>query len=106
MARLCGSGCPNCDMLEDILDSLFYIAKADGLLHRRESTFLHRVFEIFHIEETHYQIILARYLDLGEAYPYLVLGIERGKSLEDVRKHCRKLVASKHPDKCDCTRPT
>src|SRR5947208_12961479 len=31
MARLCGSGRSNCVMLEDILDGLFHIAKADGL---------------------------------------------------------------------------
>ena len=99
MARLCGSGHPNCAMLEDILDGLFHIAKADGMLHQRESTFLHRVSEIFRIEENHYQTILARHLDLGEADPYRVLGIERGKSFEDVRKHYRKLVAHNHPDK-------
>ena len=31
MAGLCGSGKANCAMLEDILDGLFHIAKADGL---------------------------------------------------------------------------
>lgn len=99
MARLCGSGHANCGMLEDILDGLFHIAKSDGMLHQRESTFLHRVSEIFRIEESHYQTILARHLDLGEADPYRVLGIERGRSFEDVRKHYRKLVANNHPDK-------
>jgi DnaJ like chaperone protein len=99
MAGLCGSGAPNCAMLEDILDGLFHIAKADGLLHEREGTFLRRVAEIFEIGEAHYQSILARHLDLGDADPYTVLGIERGKSFEDVRRHYRKLVANNHPDK-------
>lgn len=99
MARLCGSGKPNCAILEDILDGLFHIAKADGLLHERESLYLGRVAEIFHIGEEHYRSILARHLDLGEADPYVVLGIERGKPFDEVRKHYRKLVASNHPDK-------
>lgn len=99
MARLCGSGHPNCAMLEDILDGLFHIAKADGMLHQREGTFLHRVSEIFRIEDVHYQTILARHLDLGETDPYRVLGIERGKSFEEVRKHYRKLVSHNHPDR-------
>ncbi|WP_378949907.1 TerB family tellurite resistance protein [Mesorhizobium sp. ANAO-SY3R2] len=99
MARLCGTGHSNCPMLEDILDGLFHIAKADGLLHQREGTFLHRVSEIFRIEDAHYQTMLARHVDLGETDPYRVLGIERGKSFEDVRKHYRKLVAHNHPDR-------
>lgn len=99
MARLCGSGHANCAMLEDILDGLFHIAKADGLLHQREGTFLHRVSEIFRIDESHYQTMLARHVDLGETDPYRVLGIERGRSFEDVRKHYRKLVAHNHPDR-------
>ena len=78
MARLCGSGRSNCAMLEEILDGLFHIAKADGVLHEREGDFLRRIAEIFKIDEAHYQSILARHVDLGAADPYVVLGIERG----------------------------
>lgn len=99
MARLCGSGQPNCRMLEDILDGLFHIAKADGVLHEREGRFLHRISEIFGIDDTHYQSILARHVDLGDADPYAVLGIERGASFEAVKKQYRKLVAENHPDR-------
>ncbi len=35
LAGLCGSGKPNCKMLEDVLDGLFHIAKADGALARQ-----------------------------------------------------------------------
>src|SRR5690606_11633871 len=58
MAGLCGSGRANCAMLEDILDGLFHIAKADGVLHEHEGQFLHRIAEIFRIEESHYESIL------------------------------------------------
>ncbi len=99
IARLCGTGKAICDVLEDILDGLFHIAKADGLLHEREGRFLHRIGEIFQIGEDHYQSILARHVNLGATDPYVVLGIERGKPFEDVKKHYRKLVAANHPDK-------
>ncbi|MGE0503027.1 MAG: TerB family tellurite resistance protein [Rhizobiaceae bacterium] len=99
MARLCGSGRPNCAMLTDILDGLFFIAKADGVLHEREGRFLHRISEIFQIEDTHYQTILARHVDLGATDPYRVLGIEPGKPLAEVKRHYRKLVAENHPDR-------
>lgn len=99
MAGLCGSGRTNCAMLEDILDGLFHIAKADGVLHEREGMFLHRVSEIFRIEENHYQSILARHANLGDADPYLILGVERGSPFAEIKKRYRKLVAANHPDK-------
>lgn len=99
MARLCGSGYPNCGMLTDILDGLFHIAKADGVVHEREGRFLHRIAQIFEIDESHYQAILARHVNLGVADPYAVLGIERGKPFEEVKKRYRKLVAENHPDR-------
>lgn len=99
MAGLCGSGHANCLILEDILDGLFHIAKADGLLHEREGSFLHRIAEIFRIEESHYQSILARHAHLGDADPWLILGIERGSPFDEVKKRYRKLVAANHPDK-------
>ena len=55
--------------------------------------------EIFRIDEAHYQRILARHLDLGDADPYVILGIERDAPFEEVRKHYRKLVANNHPDR-------
>jgi len=99
MAQLCGSGRPNCAMLEDILDGLFHIAKADGLLHEQEGFYLRRVAEIFQIREDHYRSILARHVDLGEADPYVVLGIERGRPFDEVRRRYRKLVSDNHPDR-------
>ncbi len=99
VAGLCGSGNKNCAMLEDILDGLFHIAKADGLLHERESRFLHRIAEIFEVSEDHYRSILARHVDLGEADPYVVLGVKRGTPFDDVKKSYRQLVLNNHPDR-------
>lgn len=99
MATLCGSGRPNCGMLTDILDGLFHIAKADGVLHEREGLFLRRIAEIFDIDEQHYESILARHVSLGVSDPYVVLGIGRDRPFEEVKRHYRKLVAENHPDR-------
>lgn len=99
MAGLCGSGRSNCGMLEDILDGLFHIAKADGLLHEREGRYLRRVAEIFEIDEAHYHAILSRHVSVGSADPYVVLGIERGSPPAEIRKRYRKLVSDNHPDR-------
>jgi DnaJ like chaperone protein len=99
MARLCGSGEPNCAVLEDILDGLFHIAKADGLLHDKELAFLERVAEIFEFDEVHFRRIAARHVADGKADPYLVLGLARGSSLAEIRRRYRELVSANHPDR-------
>ena len=81
MAELCGSGHANCAMLEDILDGLFHIAKADGVLHEREGDFLHRIAEIFRIEEEHYQ-----------QHPGAPRQSRRCRSLADPRHRARQAV--------------
>jgi DnaJ like chaperone protein len=99
LAGMCGSGHPNCAMLEDILDGLFHIAKADGMVHEREVAFLRRISEIFEISPDHFESILARHADIGEADPYKVLGVGRDASFEEIRKHYRLLVRENHPDR-------
>jgi DnaJ like chaperone protein len=99
LAAMCGSGHPNCAMLEDILDGLFHIAKADGMVHEREVAFLRRISEIFEISPDRFESILARHADMGEADPYKVLGVGRDASFEEIRRHYRLLVRENHPDR-------
>lgn len=99
MAGLCGSGDRNCAMLEDILDGLFHIAKADGFVHERELDFLRRVAEIFEIDEAHFETILSRHAVLGEKDPWRVLGVSRDVPFTEVRAQYRRMVAENHPDR-------
>ncbi len=99
LAGLCGSGRRDCQMLEDILDGLFHIAKADGLIHEKEVGFLRRIAEIFNISENHFRAILARHAVLEDSDPYAILGIERGASFENIKRRYRQLVAEHHPDR-------
>jgi DnaJ like chaperone protein len=99
LVGLCGSGEHNCAMLEDILDGLFHIAKADGYVHEREVTFLARVAEIFDIGEDHFHIILARHARGGADDPYMVLGVARGADFAEIRMQYRRLAAENHPDR-------
>ena len=85
-------------MLEDILDGLFHIAKADGALHDQELIFLGTVAEIFALDEDKFDRILARHVNRGQADPFLVLGISRDASFEEARKQYRALVRENHPD--------
>lgn len=99
LAGLCGSGHRNCAMLEDILDGLFHIARADGVVHEREVAFLGRIAEIFGIEEARFGQILARHAHAGPGDPYAVLGIPRGEPFDRIKARYRKLVSENHPDR-------
>ncbi len=86
-------------VLEDVIDSLFHIAKADGAVHERELAFLASVAEIFGFTQHDFARIKARHLMPAKDDPYVILGIEAFASDEEVRKHYRKLVRDHHPDK-------
>ncbi|MCF6368218.1 J domain-containing protein [Rhizobium halophilum] len=99
LAGLCGSGDENCPMLENVVDGLFHIAKADGLMHEKELAFLARIAEIFKIDEEHFRRILARHVHMEGRDPYLVLGVSPEDDFSKIRKTYRRLVSEHHPDR-------
>lgn len=99
LSGLCGSGVENCEMLESVVDGLFHIAKADGLIHERELAFLGRIAEIFRISEDRFETIMARHVHMEGRDPYRVLGVSPSDEFTDIRKRYRLLVAEHHPDR-------
>lgn len=85
-------------VLEDLLDSLFMIAKADGEMHPAELEFLSRVASIFGFSDADFTRIRAGHLGADKADPYTVLGIGADASDEDVKKAYRLLIKQHHPD--------
>lgn len=85
-------------MLEDVLDGLFEIAKADGRLHPAELQFLERVADIFGFAPHEFRRIRASHLGPDQADPYTVLGVDHGASEEEIKRTYRLLVRENHPD--------
>ena len=84
-------------VLEDILDGLFEIAKADGILHPGELAFLERVAEIFGFAPNEFRRIRASHFpDLED--PYLILGVAHDASEDEIWHTYRLLVRENHPD--------
>lgn len=86
-------------VLELILDGLFHIALADGVLHPGELAFLERVAEIFGVGERSFRAMRARYDPDASPDPYDVLKVEPDASDEEVRDRWRALVRMNHPDR-------
>jgi DnaJ like chaperone protein len=99
LADMCTGDAACRTSLEDVLDGLFHIAKADGGIHEHELEFLGIIAGIFGFSETAFERILSRHAVTGEPDPYLVLGISRGTGFEEAQKIWRGLVKENHPDR-------
>jgi DnaJ like chaperone protein len=85
-------------LLEDVLDGLFHIAKADGALHEKEERYLWGVAACFGFDDDAFRRIAARHVALSDD-PYLVLGLEAAVSDAELKGRHRALVMESHPDR-------
>jgi len=88
----------NRKLLEDVLDGLFHIAKADGEVHRQEEQFLGEVAKLFGFTVSEFNSIKARHLVAAKRNPYYVLGVKPAISDEDLKSHYRMLLADSHSE--------
>ncbi|RAI00801.1 molecular chaperone DjlA [Acuticoccus sediminis] len=86
------------EVQEDILDILFTIAAADGVIHENELDFLDRVAEIFDLDAVKWSRIKARHMQ-PDSDPFVVLGLQRGATRTEITKRYRELVREHHPDR-------
>jgi DnaJ like chaperone protein len=99
LSGLCSMGGENCPMLENVLDGLFHIAKADGAVHENEMVFLAEIAAIFRVSEEHFERITARHVHVSGRDPYKVLGVSRQDDFPTIRRHYISLVREHHPDR-------
>jgi DnaJ like chaperone protein len=85
--------------LESVLDGLFHIAKADGVLHPAELSYLENVAELFGFGPHDFARIKARHVSAGHDDPYVILDVDRKMDLAAIKLRYRKLVRDNHPDK-------
>ena len=85
--------------LADVLDGLFFIAKADGAVHDAELAYLESVGEIFGIKGADFEKLAARHVIGPEGDPYAVLDAGRDWPLDEIRARYRELAAENHPDR-------
>lgn len=96
IAKLFKSKAP---ILEDVLDGLFHIAKADHAIHPAELEYLGRVATIFGFGETDFARISAGHVRRVQDDPHSVLGLDASANIDQVKRRYRKLVREHHPDR-------
>ena len=85
--------------LEDVLDGLFHIALADGILTDDENEYLSRIADIFGFTEGEYARIKASHCGRDADDPYLLLGIDEDVDDNGLRRAYRRAAAANHPDR-------
>ena len=88
----------NPQVLEELLDALFMIARADQVMHPSEVSFLKEISRIFGFDDATFERIRASHAGADAADPYAVLGISREASDDDARAAWRALIRENHPD--------
>lgn len=86
-------------VLEDVLDGLFHIAKADGRVTDDEEAFLSRVAELFGFSAQEYDRIKVGHLGAPEDDPYVILGVERDADDDAIKRAYRRVASQNHPDR-------
>ncbi len=89
--------CPQ--LLEDVLDGLFHIACADGVVTLEELDYLQRVSELFGQSPLTFRRLKATHLGLAKDDPYAVLGVEPDADDTVVHAAWRHALSEAHPDR-------
>ena len=88
------------DTLEHVLDGLFFIASADGMIHDAELEYLKNVSDIFGFDDARFEQLTAQHVLFERGVdPYVVLGLAPSANRDEVKRVYRLLVAEHHPDR-------
>ena len=88
----------NPSVLEELLDALFMIARADQVMHPAEVSFLKEISRIFGFDDAAFERIRAGHSGADAADPYAILGVPHDSSDDAARAAWRKLIRENHPD--------
>ena len=86
-------------VLEELLNTLFYIAEADGTVSKPEVEMISRLAQIFGFDQATFERIHSSREGSGKMNPYKVLGISSSANDSEVKKRWMQLVKDNHPDK-------
>jgi DnaJ like chaperone protein len=86
-------------VLEELIDGLFHIAKADGKVAAEELDYLREVARIFGFDDTDFARMREAHLGPDVADPYNILGVTRAMDNAAIKAAWRKLVRDTHPDR-------
>ncbi len=86
-------------LLEGVLDGLFMIAGADGVITPDELEYLETVSGAFGFDPATFRRIKASHLGPDRDDPYEILGVAHDAEFQQIRRAYRQLMSDNHPDR-------
>ena len=88
----------NQNILEEVINILFYIAEADGHVSNEEESMIANIAFIFGLSQNQYESIKESRKSSDKLNPYVVLESQPTDDLKSIRKKYIKLSKEHHPD--------
>ena len=88
----------NLNVLEEVINILFYIAEADGNISQAELIMIEDISRIFGLSESQFNSLKESRKSSDKLNPYIVLESNPDDSLTEIRKRYIKLSKEHHPD--------
>ena len=88
----------NINVLEEVINILFYIAEADGNVSETELKMIEHIAQIFGLTEIQFKSIKESRKSSDKLNPYIVLESKPDDKIEIIRKRYLKLSKEHHPD--------
>ena len=88
----------NINVLEEVINILFYIAEADGNVSESEFKMIEHIAQIFGLTEIQFNSIRESRKSSDKLNPYIVLESNPDDTIETIRKRYLKLSKEHHPD--------
>jgi len=88
----------NLNVLEEVVNILFYIAEADGHVSKEEEAMISNIAFIFGLSQKQYESIKESRKSLDKLNPYIVLESQPTDDLKSIRTKYIKLSKEHHPD--------
>ena len=88
----------NINVLEEVINILFYIAEADGTISESEHKMIEHIAKIFGLTEIQFNSIKESRKSSDKLNPYIVLESNPDDKIEIIRKRYLKLSKEHHPD--------
>ena len=88
----------NLNVLDEVVNILFYIAEADGNVSQSELRMIEHIAQIFGLSQTQFNSIQESRKSSDKLNPYIVLGGNPEEDLSSIRKKYIQLSKENHPD--------
>jgi len=88
----------NQNVLEEVINILFYIAEADGNVSKSELDMIQHIAQIFGLNQSQFNSIQESRKSSGKLNPYVVLGSNPEEDIQTIRKKYLQLSKENHPD--------